>query len=114
MGKIDFSAFSAGGNRPVNPDNLREECWKHNQWAKRIGFDRWWTLRKIQHDGEETWVIDPRDGDEALRIRALLDGWYPDYVNWPADKLAGEFRILRHVARMGMPQALFEQIKLAA
>ena len=112
MAKIDFQSAGSSNAPAPNEDWLRAKCWKQNQWARSIGFERWWHVRTIDRDGEKTLVVEGKDGDEAARIRKLFDGWYPDYMNWPADKLESEFRILRHIARMGMPEELFRQTGL--
>lgn len=95
---------------PVTEDGLRERCWEMNQKMRRIGLDRWYMVSQ----NNEIPVIEPRDGAIADRVWQVLNGWYPDYHGWPEAKLASEYRISKHIARMGMPEDQFKQARLAA
>jgi hypothetical protein len=107
MARIEIAAEK---DREPNEDFMRAYCWEKNQSVRRAGYDRWWLVRTINDQP----AYDSRTGDEVARLWKLMNGWYPDYVGWSAEKLASEFRILRSVIRGGMPGDVFKQIRFAA
>jgi hypothetical protein len=92
-------------------DGMREWCWKWNEQTKEA---RWANWLYVSEDKENnTRVIKVRTGGDAVDVLKLIDGWYPDFYGWEPERLASEFRILRHIARMGMPEDKFQTIRFA-
>ena len=89
--------------------DLVQKCWEYNQWAKGIGFARWWYV--AERDGVNS--ILTKDGDEVIRFWKMFDGYKPDYVNWSQEKLDEEYRIMRWVIRNGMDEDSFNRTCLA-
>jgi hypothetical protein len=92
---------------------LREWCWDKNQQARQVHWAHW---LYVSHD-KDTGIVTTRSrtGSDALDVIKVLNGWYPDFMNWDEDRLDSEFRIIRFMARMGMPQSEYDrrQTKIA-
>lgn len=91
----------------LSEETLREFCWKQNKRAAQAGWLFWIYVSKDKET--DTMVTKSREGADALDVIKVLKGWYPDFINWDAERLADEFRILRYMARMGMPQVEFDK-----
>lgn len=87
---------------------LRAWCWEKNQQAASYNFAHWLHVRKDKDTGALS--CKARTGADALDVIKVMSGWYPDFMNWDHERLDSEFRILRHIARMGMPQEEFERL----
>lgn len=87
-------------------DELRAWCWEKNQQCRDARFAHWLYVNRDKETGAMT--CKSRVGSDALDVIKLLNGWRPDFFNWAADRLDSEFRILRHIARMGMPESEWE------
>jgi hypothetical protein len=87
----------------MTEEDLRAWCWQTNQRCRAAKFAYWIHVSR----DKETGVVSTkaRNGSDALDVIKVLNGWYPDFINWEQDRLDSEFRILRHVARMGMPES---------
>lgn len=96
------SAFSGG----LGEDELREWCWGWNQRCREAGWAHWLHVSRDKETGSVS--CKSRTGSDALDVIKTLNGWSPDFRGWAADRLDSEHRILRHVARMGMPQQEWE------
>ena len=83
-------------------EEMRTWCGKHNRTALDLNSSRWLYVSKDQ--ATESNSIKVRTGADALDVTKLLDGWYPDFIGWEPDRLDREFRILRQMLRMGMPE----------
>lgn len=92
-------------------DAMRDWCWERNCRARDIGWARWLYVRQDKETGAAS--IQERTGADAMDVVKVVRGWYPDFMNWPADKLESEFRILRHMARMGMSEEKYQSIRFA-
>ena len=84
-------------------ERLREWCWKKNQDCMNAKFPHWLYVSRDKDTNRA--ICKARSGSDALDVLKLLDGWYPDFKGWDQDRLDSEFRILRHAARMGMPES---------
>lgn len=84
-------------------ESLRAWCWEKNVKCREAKFPHWLYVSKDKDTG--VMVCKARSGADATDIIKVLNGWYPDFVNWDEDRLESEFRILRHIARMGMPES---------
>ena len=81
---------------------LRAWCWG---WNERCREARWAYWLYVSRDAETgSLSCKSRSGADALDVINVLNGWKPDFVNWNGEDLLSEFRILRHMARMGMPE----------
>lgn len=92
-------------------EQLRDWCWAKNQQARDANWPFWISVTKDKETGAI--ATRSRQGSDALDVIKTIRGWYPDFQNWDADRLASEFRILRHIARMGMPEEKFQTIRFA-
>lgn len=101
---------TGGGN--YSPETLRDWCWAKNQQARDANWPFWISVVTDKDTGAVT--TRSRQGSDALDVIKTIRGWYPDFMNWDADRLASEFRILRHIARMGMPEEKFQTIRFAS
>ena len=98
-----------GEDQPIgrlSEETLRNWCWEQNKRAKEAGWLHWLYVSKDKGTG--AMVTKARGGSDAKDVLKVIEGWYPDFINWSADRLDAEFRILRMMVRMGMPQAAFE------
>lgn len=101
-----------GGARPFGSvEDMREWCWDKNLKARDAGWNHW--LYVSEDKDSETRTIKARTGSDAADVVAVIRGWYPDFKGWDAERLASEFRILRHMARMGMTEEKFASIRFA-
>ena len=92
-------------------DEMREWCWERNQRARDAKWQHW---LYVSHDKEAgTSSIKSRNGSDAADVIKVIRGGLPDFVNWDAERLVSEFRILRHMARMGMHEAHYATIRFA-
>lgn len=89
---------------------LRNWCWERNKQAMQANWLHWLYVSRDKETGALT--TKARVGSDANDILKVLDGWYPDFMNWEPERLDAEFRILRHIAKMGMPQEWFERNQL--
>lgn len=99
-----------GEDQPVSrlsEETLRNWCWEQNKRAKEAGWMHWLYVSKDKETG--AMVTKARVGSDAKDVLKVIEGWYPDFINWSADRLDAEFRILRYMARMGMPQVEFDK-----
>ena len=87
-------------------DELRAWCWESNQRAMERKFSRWLSVNRDKDSGALACVS--RAGADALDVIKVLSGWRPDFINWDKERLDSEFRLLRHIARMGMPEGEWE------
>lgn len=87
-------------------DELRSWCWEKNQQCRDVRFSHWLYVNRDKDTGSVT--CKSRVGSDALDVIKLLGGWRPDFFGWDKDRLDSEFRILRHIARMGMPESEWE------
>lgn len=94
------------------PEALRQWCWAKNQQARDANWPFWISVVTDKETGAIS--TRSRQGSDALDVIKTIRGWYPDFMNWDADRLASEFRILRHIARMGMPEEKFQTIRFAS
>lgn len=87
-------------------DELRAWCWEKNQQCRDARFSHWLSVSK----DKDTVALSckSRVGSDALDVIKVLSGWRPDFFGWDKDRLDSEFRILRHIARMGMPESEWE------
>ena len=83
-------------------EEMREWCWDKNKTARQVGWPHWLYVSRDKETG--TLSCKSRSGSDATDVIKVLNGWYPDFVNWTEERLAEEHRILRHIARMGMPE----------
>jgi len=101
-----------GGARPFGSvEDMREWCWDKNLKARDAGWQHW--LYVSQDKETQVHSIRSRNGADAADVIAVVRGWYPDFKGWDAERLASEFRILRHMARMGMTEEKFASIRFA-
>lgn len=100
------------GGKTFSEEHLRDWCWAKNKQAKEAGWAFWISISKDKETGSVT--TKSRQGSDALDVIRLIEGWYPNHLNWDADSLASEFRILRHIARYGMPEEAFQSIRFAS
>ena len=84
-------------------EELRAWCWEKNLKCRDAKFPHWLYVSKDKDTG--ALACKSRSGSDALDVINLLNGWYPDFKGWDDDRLESEFRILRHIARMGMPES---------
>lgn len=80
---------------------LREWCWKRNLQAKEGKWPHWIYVSRDKETG--TLTCKARTGADAMDVIKVLRGWKPDFRGWDQERLDAEFRILRHMGRMGMP-----------
>jgi hypothetical protein len=74
---------------------------------------KWHKWIYVSQDQEtDTNAIKERLGADAKDIWKLMDGWYPDYIGWDDERLDREFRILRKMLRMGMPEHEYQKLRL--
>lgn len=107
MGRLsEYLAEDRGGGRN-SEEFLRNWCWDRNQQAMNAGWLHWLHVSRDKETGALT--TKARHGADAKDIWKILDGWYPDFMNWSEERLDSEFRILRHIAKMGMPQEWFDR-----
>lgn len=97
--KADSQTNAAGRN---GEEFLREWCWNWNQRCREVKFAKWHYVQRDKDSGSLT--CRSKDGADALDVIKILNGWQPDFKGWDQDRLDSEFRILRHVARMGIPE----------
>lgn len=83
-------------------EEMREWCWEKNQQCREAKFAHWLSVSKDKESG--SFICRARSGADAMDVIDLLNGKRPDYVGWDEERLDNEFRILRHIARMGMPE----------
>lgn len=91
-------------------DEMREWCWGWNKRAREAGWANW--LYVSEDKETNTNAVKVRTGGDALDVIGVINGGYPDFYKWDAERLASEFRILRYMARMGMPESDFARLKL--
>lgn len=94
-----------GGYRRTE-EELREWCWEKNQQCREAKYAHWLYVNRDKDSG--ALICRAKSGADALDVIQVLNGWYPDYKGWDAERLESEFRILRHCARMGMPEHEWE------
>ncbi len=94
------SETSTGYRR--SEEEMREWCWEKNRTARQAGWPHWLYVSRDRETG--TLSCKSRSGSDASDVIKVINGWYPDFINWSEDRLAEEHRILRHIARMGMPE----------
>lgn len=100
------------GGASYTAEALRDWCWAKNQQARDANWPFWISVMTDKDAG--TITTRARQGSDALDVIKTIRGWYPDFINWEPDRLASEFRILRHIARMGMPEEKFQTIRFAS
>ena len=93
-------------------DDMRKWCWDRNQQARDAGWAQWLYVSKDKETGAHS--IKTRTGADAMDVVKVIRGWYPDFMNWDDERLASEFRILRHIARMGMPEGFYQPIRFGS
>lgn len=93
-------------------DAMRDWCAERNRRAIEAKWSHWLYVSEDKETG--THAIKSRNGSDAADVIKLIYGWYPDFMNWDAERLASEFRILRHIARMGMSEDKFQSIRFAS
>ena len=92
-------------------DHMRAWCMERNKTARDAGWPLW--LHVSEDKETKALSIKSRHGSDALDVLKVIRGWYPDFEGWDADRLASEFRILRHVAKMGMDDEAFAKCRFA-
>lgn len=109
-----LTVINGGGGAIIvrSEDELREWCAQKNEWASRIGFERWYFVSHDKETGARR--VEAKDGHTASSVVKILSGWYPDYDGWTREKLAKEYGLLKFLARQGMPEHDFAALKLAA
>ncbi len=110
--RLTLAADNSGGRAFQSVDAMRDWCWQRNQQARDAGWAHWLYVSEDKETGAHS--IKSRNGSDALDVIKLIRGWYPDFMNWEPERLASEFRILRHIARMGMPEAFYQPIRFAS
>lgn len=88
-------------------EEMREWCWEKNKTARQANWPHWLYVSRDKETG--TLSCKSRSGADASDVIKTLNGWYPDFINWSDERLAEENRILKHIARMGMPEAEWNQ-----
>ena len=83
-------------------EEMRDWCWQSNKRSRQAGWPHWLYVSRDKETG--TLSCKSRSGSDATDVIKVLNGWYPDFINWSEERLAEEHRILRHIARMGMPE----------
>jgi len=91
---------------------LREWCWDRNCQARNASWPHWLYVSRDKDTGAVS--TKARTGSDALDVIKVLNGWKPDFQGWAQDRLDREFRILRHLARMGMPESETHRFKVLA
>lgn len=84
-------------------EEMRAWCWEKNVQARDAKWPHWLYVSRDKDTG--TLACKARSGSDATDVINVLNGWYPDFKGWDQDRLDSEFRILRHIARMGMPES---------
>lgn len=97
MAKIDFGG-SAGGTS-MNESDMLAWCARNNEWAARIGFERWWFVSRNKETGQIT--IGAVDGVVATEVQRVATGWRPDYRGWSETRLRDHERHLRWYFNQG-------------
>ena len=92
-------------------EDLRAWCWSKNEQCRNARFPHWLYVSRDRETNILT--CKTRTGADALDVLKVLDGWYHDFKGWDQDRLDSEFRILRHMARMGMTEEKFASIRFA-
>lgn len=87
-------------------EELRAWCWGWNERCREARWPYWLYVSRDKETGSLS--CKSRSGSDALDVINVLNGWKPDFMNWSGDNLDSEFRILRHMARMGMPEDCWE------
>lgn len=103
---------SIGGRFFDGPDHMRDWCWEKNHQARDAGWVHWIYVSQDKETGVHS--IKARNGADAQDVIDVIRGGYPDFQGWNDERLASEFRILRHIARMGMPESQFHSIRFAS
>ena len=103
--KVPTQAEAIGVRR--SEEEMREWCWSKNQQCRDAGYAHWLYVHRDKATG--SLVSKSRAGADALDVIKLLNGIKPEYVGWEEDRLASEERILRYCARMGMPEAIWNE-----
>lgn len=98
------SESASGGWR--TEEDLRAWCWEANKKARQANWPHWLYVSRDKETGSLS--CNSRSGADATDVIKVLNGWYPDFINWSEERLKDEFRILRHMARMGMPEEEWE------
>ena len=83
-------------------EDMRAWCWAKNQQCREARFPHWLYVSRDKEAG--VMICKTRTGSDATDVIKVLNGWYPDFKGWDQDRLDSEFRIIRHIARMGMPE----------
>lgn len=91
--------------------HMREWCWERNRKAKECGALRWMFVSEDKDT--HTNSIKTRVGSDARWIIETIQGGYPDFWEWDHDRLASEFRIRRHMAKMGMSEEAATKARFA-
>ncbi|MXO72885.1 hypothetical protein [Alteraurantiacibacter buctensis] len=81
-------------------DHMRVWCAERNRKARTADWPHW--LYVSEDKETHALTIKSRKGSDALDVWKVISGWYPDFEGWDAERLASEFRILRHIAKMGL------------
>lgn len=102
---------AASTNAFSSIEEMREWCWDRNVMARDAGSQRWLYVSQDKDTGLHS--IKARNGADAADVIAVVRGWYPDFKGWETDRLESEFRILRHMARMGMTEERAATIRFA-
>ena len=106
MGRLNEIAPVAAVKWPL--EDMRAWCGRHNQTAFDMKFSRWLYVSQDKETGTNS--IKVREGADALDVTKLMDGWYPDFMGWEPERLDREFRILRKMLRMGMPEEEYQKL----
>lgn len=81
-------------------DDMRYWCAQKNRTARDAGWPHW--VYVSEDKDTKALSIKSRTGSDALDVLKVIRGWYPDFEGWDEERLASEFRILRHMAKMGL------------
>lgn len=110
--RLTLAADNTGSRAFHSIEAMRDWCWDRNVQARDAGWLHWVYVSQDKETGAHS--IKSRNGSDAGDVIKVVRGWYPDFKGWDDERLASEFRILRHIARYGMPEDKFQSIRFAS
>jgi hypothetical protein len=91
--------------------DMREWCMERNRWCVKNKMDRWYYVAIAKDTALPR--IEQKQGLVAEEVVKVTRGWYPDYSGWGEEKLKKEFGLLRYLARQGLTDEAFKDLRLA-